>query len=119
VTSAGQLLAEVEETRRLLLDATGIDSRLFRPPWGKLSGAKLWRLLRMRQTVVLWNVDPGDYETGSASDVAAWTAQQPFRAGDLLLLHDDRPHAADLIAVLSRAVRSRGLRFGRVDEWTT
>jgi peptidoglycan-N-acetylglucosamine deacetylase len=116
-TPPRELAAEVDRTRRLLAEIAGVDSRLFRPPRGKLDAPKLWRLLRAGQTVVLWNLDPGDYGAMRAEEVAEWLARRPLAAGDLVLLHDDRPIAAAVLPRVVREARSRGLRFGLVSGW--
>ena len=79
--------------------------------------AKLWGLWRSRQTVVLWNVDPKDYACRSADEVTAWFTSHPLNAGDLVLLHDNQPHAGAVLPGLIADARRRGLRFVTVSEW--
>jgi peptidoglycan/xylan/chitin deacetylase (PgdA/CDA1 family) len=115
--SAQQLVEEVQRTRELLLDLTGQAPALFRPPKGKLTAAKLWALWRAGQTVVLWNSDPRDYVCRSASDVRNWFRAHPLCAGNLVLMHDNRPHAAEVLPELIAAARRRGQTFVTVSEW--
>jgi peptidoglycan/xylan/chitin deacetylase (PgdA/CDA1 family) len=116
-TSAGQLLAEVQQCEQLLQDVTGKRSSVFRPPLGKLTGAKLWQLWRAGQSVVLWNVDPRDYACRDAQQCAEFFVEHPLTAGDLVLLHDVHPHAAHVLPDLIDSVRERGLQFVTVDHW--
>jgi peptidoglycan/xylan/chitin deacetylase (PgdA/CDA1 family) len=116
-TSARQLFDDVSRSRELLTSLLGRAPRLVRPPKGKLTVAKLWGLWRSRQTVVLWNVDPKDYACRSADEVAAWFTSHPLTGGDLVLLHDNHPHAAAVLPGLIADVRRRGLRFVTVSEW--
>src|SRR5437016_5141960 len=68
-TSASQLLKEVRQTRDILTRLLGRTSDFFRPPQGKLTLAKLWKLWRAAQTLVLWNVDPRDYARNSPGEL--------------------------------------------------
>lgn len=115
-TSAATLAAETARTRELLRQTVGLDSRLFRPPHGKLSVGKAVRLAAMGQTIVLWTSDPGDRFQSSAAAMMAWVAAHPPRAGDIILLHDSAPVLADALPALIEAVHARGLGFATVSE---
>jgi peptidoglycan/xylan/chitin deacetylase (PgdA/CDA1 family) len=112
-----ELLEEVRETQSVLTRIAGVSSSLFRPPHGKLTAAKLWRLWGSGQTIVLWNVDPKDYACRDANDLRIWFQQHPLDGGDVLLLHDNQPHAIDMLPDLIRDVRRRGLAFTTPREW--
>src|SRR5262249_21193654 len=116
-TSAGKLVEEVHRTRELLARVVGNDSRWFRPPHGQLTAGKLWRLFRNRQTVVLWNVDPKDYARSDPEEVWQWFQGRPLQGGDLVLMHDNCPHATEILPDLVAAGRARGLSFETIDKW--
>jgi teichuronic acid biosynthesis glycosyltransferase TuaC len=116
-TSAGQLLAEVRRTHDLLGRLTGRAVPLARPPHGKVTARKLWRLWRAGQTVVLWNVDPKDYACRSADQLRAWFRARPLKAGDLVLMHDRLPYAAEVLPDLIAGARRQSLSFATVAEW--
>jgi peptidoglycan/xylan/chitin deacetylase (PgdA/CDA1 family) len=84
---------------------------LFRPPHGKVTALKLWDLWRNGQMVVLWNVDPTDFRCGSEDELRLWFEARPPQGGDIVLLHDNVPHAAGVLPELIRSARSRGLTF--------
>jgi peptidoglycan-N-acetylglucosamine deacetylase len=114
---AQQLIGEVCQTDRVLKTIVGQSSQLFRPPFGKITLSKIIALWRARRGVVLWNRDSGDYYCDSPDEVRARFESRPLRGGDLVLLHDDRPHAADVLAQVIKSARSRGLTFITVHEW--
>lgn len=118
LTSARQLLDEVSRTRDLLARLLGKAPTLFRPPRGKVTAAKLWRLWRAGQSVVLWNVEVRDHAFKAAEEIRAWFRDRPLRGGDVVLMHDDWPRAADVVPDLVQSIRGRGLRFAKVSEWT-
>lgn len=96
-TPARVLLAETRRTRALLEDLLGRPAPLFRPPHGKITAAKLLGAWWQRNTVVLWNRDPKDFQMHNADELLAWFAQHPLEAGDVVLLHDTHPHAVDAL----------------------
>ena len=101
----------------LLAVLVGREITLFRPPHGKLTISKLWRLWRARQTVVLWNVDPKDYRCDSPEEVRQWFQARPLRGGDLILLHDNVPHAIEVIPDLAEQARASGLSYATLSDW--
>jgi peptidoglycan/xylan/chitin deacetylase (PgdA/CDA1 family) len=117
LTSARQLMKEVRQTADLLSKLLGQGPTLFRPPHGKLTGSKLWHLWRAGQAVVLWNVDPKDYALRSASEGLAWFLRNPIQAGDIVLMHDNQPYAAEILSELIQKTRDRGLGFATPLNW--
>ena len=117
LTSARELTGEVRRTLDLLTRLLGEPPTLFRPPKGQLTARKLWCLWRAGQTVVVWNVDPKDYACQSADQVLAWFRSRPLQAGDLVLMHDKRPYATEILPVLLEDTRRCGLSFTTLAEW--
>lgn len=118
-TSAREFLSEVRRTARELEQVIGEAPTLFRPPHGKLTVAKALALWSLGQTIVLWNVDPKDFACESSAAVSEWFALHPVQAGDIVLLHDNRPYAAEALPGLVADAKRRKLTFARVSEWTT
>ena len=116
-TSAGTLVAEVERTRRLLAEVVGGEYNLFRPPKGELTAGKLWALWRAKQTVVLWNRDPCDFAGPTTEAVRQRAVAMPLSSGDVVLLHDNVPHAAWVVRDLVDRAAGRGLGFATVGRW--
>lgn len=115
-TSAAMLADEVVRTRAYLQSVSGVDSKLFRPPHGKVTMSKLRRLWALQQTVVLWSVDPGDVFQTSPQAFISWFEQHPPRPGDIILLHDKAPVLADALPVVLDLIRERGLSFVTVGD---
>ncbi|HZO11769.1 MAG TPA: polysaccharide deacetylase family protein [Polyangiaceae bacterium] len=112
-TNARILAAEAAETSALLADILSEPPRLFRPPHGKLTVAKLVRLWARGQSIVLWNVDPRDY----LHPIVDFFSAQPLQSGDIVLLHDTHPHAAAAIPFLARQAHDHALALTTVSEW--
>jgi peptidoglycan/xylan/chitin deacetylase (PgdA/CDA1 family) len=95
----------------------GVKPTLVRPPNGKLTVAKLWGLLRSEHTIVLWNVDPRDWACRTGSEVLARFERRPLRAGDVLLMHDNRPQTVAALPEVIAGAQRNGLRFVTVSHW--
>jgi peptidoglycan/xylan/chitin deacetylase (PgdA/CDA1 family) len=97
---------DIRRTRDLLADILGTLVRLYRPPYGKLTARLACWLWRSGYTIALWNVDPKDYACVSTDEERSWFARHSFAAGDVVLMHDNHPHAAavlpDLVSILRR-----------------
>ena len=66
---------------------------------------------------MLWTVDPKDYLCKSAEDLRAWFQERSLRGGDLVLMHDNVPHAVEIIPSLAQRARASGLTFSTVADW--
>jgi peptidoglycan/xylan/chitin deacetylase (PgdA/CDA1 family) len=116
-TSAGQLMKEIERTDELMREIAAKPSMIFRPPYGKVSAAKLRALWRRGMSVVLWNMDPKDYATPSEAELRTRLESETFRGGDVILLHDVIPVTVSVLSDLIRKIRAAGLGFATMDQW--
>jgi peptidoglycan/xylan/chitin deacetylase (PgdA/CDA1 family) len=114
-TSAGRLAAEANKTSALLERLVGRAPRLFRPPHGKVTAGKLLLLWHARQAVILWNVDPKDFALASPEELRVFFERHTLDAGDIVLLHDTCPHAAEVIPFLTAEAQRRGLKLMAMD----
>jgi peptidoglycan-N-acetylglucosamine deacetylase len=115
--TTGQTIAEARRTNTLLAELTGRSPALFRPPHGKVTAGVLWRLCRAGLTVVLWNVDPKDFSRETPGEVLAWFRDRPVGGGDIVLMHDNVPHAVEVLPALIEEVRTRRLDFTTPSRW--
>jgi peptidoglycan/xylan/chitin deacetylase (PgdA/CDA1 family) len=118
-TSAPQLMDEVRRTTTTLEKILGRPCPLFRPPKGHLTAKKLLALRKANLSIILWNVDPRDYRTDSADTLKTWFHNHPLKSGDIILLHDIKPHAANLIPNLAKMARDQNLTFTHPLAWQT
>lgn len=100
-TPPQMFLDEVRRTDDLLVTLTGSVCRAMRPPKGELNWRKLIGLWRQQKSVVLWNVDPRDYRMTSPEEVCAWCRSYTPKPGDIVLMHDNHPWAAQAISELA------------------
>ncbi len=100
-----ELRDELRRTSRAIYDATGVDARLLRPPYGTDAAryARIGAELGLTPTV-LWSVDGYDYQEVAAEDIVTFV-RSTIRPGAIVLLHDgrraDRPTVEALAAILA------------------
>ena len=78
-------LARAHET---IAAATGVEPRLYRPPYGVLNAAALAYARRGGWETVLWRRDGHDWQARATAQSIARRVTRGARAGDVLLLHD-------------------------------
>jgi peptidoglycan/xylan/chitin deacetylase (PgdA/CDA1 family) len=118
-TSWSMLADEARRAAKLMETLVGRSPHLFRPPHGKITASKALALWTLRQTIVLWNQDPKDFSCGSAEVLRAWFAGRRLEAGDVILLHDVHPYAADALDAMVDRATAAGLGFCRVSDWVS
>jgi peptidoglycan-N-acetylglucosamine deacetylase len=93
--------------------------RLFRPPYGsRTSDVVSWLGRDGGPTVVLWDVDTGDWAMPGAPAIATTVLDQA-RPGSIVLMHDgggDRSDTVEALPAVIEGLLARGYRFARVDE---
>jgi peptidoglycan/xylan/chitin deacetylase (PgdA/CDA1 family) len=102
-TLAEAFLQEVDLTDQLLSTWCGTRPHWVRPPKGELTWSKFRGLWQARRGIALWNVDPRDYRMQAAAEAVAWAKTYKPRHGDIILLHDRVPAAAQVVHALGEA----------------
>lgn len=115
-TSARQFGEEVLQTSELITELTGTQTRLMRPPKGKLNPGKFQRLWTGRQSVILWNVDAKDFTMTEEEAARNWADAYVPRQGDVILLHDRLPYAATIVQQLADRLSDQ-MRSVSIAEW--
>jgi len=118
-----QIRAQIEACRRVLLDAVGEHSNLFRPPHGGRLPNVLRLVRRLGMLPVMWSVTGYDWRGYSAAEVER-RVTSGLRGGDVVLLHDGghldgrSDRAATVVATggLIRRGLDRGYEFVTVPQ---
>ena len=120
----GKLAREIEHTRRTIVDATGLEPCLFRPPGGIVKGAGSVTHAAGLSTV-LWSVDTRDWSVPSkgastfASVIRKRAALGLTQEHPVILLHDGGGNRAATVAALQEMIndyRAHGYRFVTLNE---
>jgi peptidoglycan/xylan/chitin deacetylase (PgdA/CDA1 family) len=118
-----KLAWEIEHTRRAIVDATGLQPCLFRPPGGIVKGAKSVTHTA-GLSMVLWSVDTRDWQTPSKGN-SKFASVIQRRAGlgltqehPVILLHDGGGNREATLAALPEIIndyRAHGYQFVTLD----
>lgn len=118
------LAREIERTRRAIVDATGLQPCLFRPPGGIVKGAKtVTRTAGL--SMVLWSVDTRDWSLPSkgnskfASLIRKRAALGLTEEHPVILLHDGGGNREATVAALPEIIndyRAHGYQFVTLDK---
>ena len=121
-TIRGDLLKEIEVTRKLILLYTDISTKLFRPPWG-ITRPKLKRqLLSLGYFLVPWYIMAFDWRKPAPKFIANHVIQRAF-PGAVVLLHDgegvkeaDRSNTVKALPAILQALSSQGYEFSGLSQ---
>ena len=118
--SPADLAVQLDRTDEAIARAGSTGGRLFRPPYGSRTPEILdWFAEHDRgSTMVLWDVDTGDWAMPGADTIARRALAQA-RPGSIVLMHDgggDRSQTAEALPAIIEGLLERGHRFGVVDD---
>lgn len=126
-----EILSELEKTNAIIRSATGESPRLFRPPGGQFNTKVIQIAASLGLTVVLWDVNAGDYvldvhrfpvkdesrrEDGASfaqSVIAKITTQA--KPGSIILMHNGGD-VIELLPTIVTKLRNRGFEIVTVGE---
>ena len=123
--SLADSLAQIAETEATIASTTGVHTPFFRPPYGVLPSALRARLIVEGYKIVLWNVDPRDWDsTNSTSEKIVLDILKNRTPQMIIDLHDGRDTHVNyprnnLIAALPiviEALKADGYTFVTIDQ---
>ena len=109
LSRAGQL-SEVQKADDALAAAGVARSTLLRPPYGAWNSDTR----QLGKPLILWSVDPRDWDNKTADQVRSHVASNAT-AGSIVLLHDSHSTTVDAVPGIITDLRARGLTFVTVE----
>lgn len=110
---------EIENTSALIAKQSQAQTRLFRPPAGKLTTGLVDYAKSKNYAIIMWSVETHDTRPNTtAADIVERTLRE-VKAGSIVLLHDgggDRTTTRKALPTLIRRLRQKGYRFVTVPE---
>jgi len=116
--SGGKQLAQLAESAHAIQRAGAPYPRMFRPPYGLVDGATMAVVRRLHMLVVLWSVDPKDWQRPGSRLILARVLAS-VRPGAIVLLHDgggDRSQTVLALPAIIRHIRAQGYRLVTVPQ---
>jgi peptidoglycan/xylan/chitin deacetylase (PgdA/CDA1 family) len=96
------------------LRRAGAHPRLFRPPGGSFSPAVVRAAEQRGERIVLWSVDPRDWQPGTTARQITASVLAAVRPGSIIELHDgggDRTATLAALPAIVKGIRHRHLRL--------
>ncbi|HRZ97706.1 MAG TPA: polysaccharide deacetylase family protein [Paludibacter sp.] len=91
-----------------------IDSKLFRPPYGKIT-RKQADILKKDYEIIMWDVITHDYNKSLTPEKVFKNVKNNLRNGSIVVFHDSIKAKENVLSVLPRAIEfweSKGFGFG-------
>lgn len=105
-------LAEIRETQSEIKRATGIDSKLFRPPFGNYTAqTQLYAGL----PTILWSVDTLDWQNHNPEMILE-QVKTYARPGGIVLMHDIHKETIDAVPAVIDYLKEEGYEFVTVTD---
>ncbi len=103
---------EIWDTANLIAQITGQRPTALRPPYGSYNPSIS---ARAGAALVLWSVDPKDWDCKSAEAVFH-NATRHVQDGDIILLHDIHSHTIQAVEPIITRLKGEGFTFVTVEE---
>lgn len=116
-----EVIKEVTKTEEIIKSITGIETNIFRPPFGSLADSDLSVIDSLGLKVVNWNIDTVDYEGTSANKIID-KVKMEISPGSIILQHSFQDSTGVLDGTISALpiiidqLRSEGMEFVTIEE---
>lgn len=111
---SGAMAADILRCRALLKAIAGVETDLFRPPFGVTNPMVACAVKRTKSRCVGWSIRSLDTLQHRSREAVARRIRRRLGDGKVLLLHDDRPGADGLLVQVLRDLRRYGYRTATV-----
>jgi len=113
--NSAQMLAELTTCQRVLGGLTGVNTRYFRPPGGRLNEPGLQAIAVSGHALVMWTTNADDWLKPAPSVIAA-NALKGLRPGGIVLMHQGSMESFNALPLIIDGAGQRGLRLCTVSE---
>ena len=112
--SHARLGEDLERCRATIREATGVDTRLFRPPKGKVNVGSIRSVHVHGYRMVHWSRTYGDYRRDGVEALLQRMKRDLPRSGEIVLLHDNNSFTIDVLAQSLPEWKSMPLAFAKL-----
>lgn len=108
--SAEEQLNEINGGAAAIRAATAASVEYFRPPHGNFNADTVRAARTVGETLIFWDVDPGDWRTISPDEIAQ-NVTDHAKAPALILLHNGKEATIEALPKIVKAYRDAGFTF--------
>jgi peptidoglycan/xylan/chitin deacetylase (PgdA/CDA1 family) len=109
------MASELQQGQDALQTATGVQTQLFRPPYGAHNPAVDAQIGQLGMLNVIWDVDTQDAIGATAPEVVA-SAKDGMKRGAIVLMHENRPQTLVALPTILKMLQRRGYRSVTIPE---
>ncbi len=107
---------QLQDTRDAVRAATGVQTKVFRPPYGAFTeNQRQWAFREFGYKTILWSVDPFDWKRPGAG-VITQRILGGTQDGGIVLAHDIHKMTVDAMPATLDGLKAKGFRFVTVSE---
>ena len=118
--SKEKIQEEFNKTQEIILSLAGVESKVFRPPYG-IFDEKIISAINKACSIVLWsqNEDHKDWSNPGVKKIADTILSQ-IENGDIILLHDyvyhNESHTVEALKIILPELKNKGYKFVTLSE---
>ncbi|GEM_PF-2523833 len=116
--STPAVVAQLQRDQATIHGVAGVRPHWFRPPYGDVDDRIIGIAASLGLRTVTWSVDPSDWTLPGKSLIVSRVVDN-VQPGSIVILHDgggDRSETVGALPTIIRDLRSRGYRFGTLDQ---
>lgn len=117
-TGTTAYLENIEACRQSILTNSGNDSKLFRPPYGKISRQQAKEVKKLGFKIIMWDVLSADFDTTITPDKCLDNVIKNATSGSVIIFHDSIKASANMKYALPAVIeylKENGFSFGTID----
>lgn len=105
--SAEKQKLELEASLNIIKKNTGVDAKLFRPPFGAYNDSLISTAESLGLTTIQWDVDSLDWKGLSAMEITN-RVLNGVRNGSIILCHNNSDHILDALPIMLDRLQKKG-----------
>ncbi len=110
------IIADINKTRKLIKDYTGVTPKLVRPPYGSKGDETLAAFKKAGSPCIMWNTDIEDWKTTETATVEKNILNR-VHPGAVLVIHDSHSWSVNAIINAMPKLKKKGYELVTVSEF--
>lgn len=111
-------IAEIQKCEEQIIGHINSDSKLLRPPQGKLNAETISAANDLDYNIILWSIDTLDWDHNSPQNIAKLVSSS-VKGGDIILMHDyisGGSPTCEALRIIIPDLLSKGYEFVTISE---
>ena len=116
-TSTDDYIKNVIKTE-LLMKKNEKNTRLFRPPYGKIKRSQASILLKRNYKIIMWDIISADFDTKTSKEQCVENVLRKVKKGSIIVFHDSEKAKEKLyhaLPIVLESLTNKGYKFKSID----